>query len=130
MQLMIHIVRAVNKKNWLWFLLFSYKESRNPLSIHFTAWKMSKYGLISGPHFPAFGLNTERYVVSFQIQSECGKIWARNNYVFGHFLRSAWSLIFLQICCYFELVRDILQLPEKMQCKIMKYLVFRDHKKK
>ena len=28
-----------------------------------TAWKVSKYGVISGPYFPAFGLNTERYEV-------------------------------------------------------------------
>ena len=27
----------------------------------------------SGLHFPAFGLNTERYGVSFRIQLECGK---------------------------------------------------------
>ena len=27
----------------------------------------------SGPHFPAFGLNTERYEASLRIQSECGK---------------------------------------------------------
>ena len=53
-----------------------------------TAWKESKYGVISGPYFPAFGLNTERYEVSLRIQSECGKIWTRNNYVFGHFSRS------------------------------------------
>ena len=41
----------------------------------------------SGPYFPAFGLNTERYsvspfwfflnFVSLRIKSECGKIWAR-----------------------------------------------------
>ena len=31
----------------------------------------------SGPYFPAFGLNTERYEVSFRSQSECGKIWTR-----------------------------------------------------
>ena len=24
-----------------------------------TAWKVSKYGVISGPYFPVFGLNTE-----------------------------------------------------------------------
>ena len=29
-------------------------------SIAFAAWKVSKYGVISGPYFPAFGLNTER----------------------------------------------------------------------
>ena len=28
-----------------------------------TAWKVSKYGAISGQYFPAFGLNTERYEV-------------------------------------------------------------------
>ena len=31
----------------------------------------------SGPHFPPFGLNTERCGVSFRIQSECGKIRIR-----------------------------------------------------
>ena len=31
----------------------------------------------SSPHFPAFGLNTERYFVSLRIQSECRKIRTR-----------------------------------------------------
>ena len=31
----------------------------------------------SGPYFPAFGLNTERYGVSFGIQSRSGKIQTR-----------------------------------------------------
>ena len=31
----------------------------------------------SGPHFPAFGLNMERYAVSHRIQTECGKMWTR-----------------------------------------------------
>ena len=31
----------------------------------------------SGPHFPAFGLNTEEYGVSLRIQSECGEIQTR-----------------------------------------------------
>ena len=30
-----------------------------------TTGKVSKYGVTSGPYFPAFGLNTERYFVSF-----------------------------------------------------------------
>ena len=33
----------------------------------------------SGPYFPAFGLNTERYGVSLCIQSECEKIRPRIN---------------------------------------------------
>ena len=58
-----------------------------------TAWKVSKYGVISDPYFSAFGLNTEKYGVSLSIQSECGKIWTGNNSVFGHFSRSVpnWS---------------------------------------
>ena len=31
----------------------------------------------SGPYFPAFALNTERYGVSLCIQSECGKMRTR-----------------------------------------------------
>ena len=29
-----------------------------------TTWKVSKYGVFSGPYFPAFGLNTEIYLFS------------------------------------------------------------------
>ena len=46
----------------------------------------------SGPHFPAFGLNTERYGVSFHIQSECGKIRTRitpNMDTFKQFLKGS-----------------------------------------
>ena len=52
---------------------------------------MSKYGVFSGPYFPAFGLNTERYciTVSLRIYSEYGKIRTRKHSVFGHFSRSA-----------------------------------------
>ena len=49
---------------------------------------MSKYGVFSGPYFPTFALNTERYGVSLRIQSECGKIWTRKNSLFGQFSRS------------------------------------------
>ena len=31
----------------------------------------------SGPYFPVFGLNTERYIIFVRIQSECGKIRTR-----------------------------------------------------
>ena len=39
----------------------------------------------SGPHFPAFGLNTERYKVSLRIHSKCGKMRTKrtpNTYTF------------------------------------------------
>ena len=54
-----------------------------------TARKVSKYGVSSGPYFPAFGLNTDRYFVSLRIQSEFGKIQTRKNSVFGHISHSA-----------------------------------------
>ena len=36
----------------------------------YTAWKVSKNGVFSGPSFPAFWLNMEIYSVNFCIQSE------------------------------------------------------------
>ena len=50
-----------------------------------TMWKVSKYGVISGPSFSAFGLNTGIYCVNPRIQSEYRKIRTRNNSVSGHF---------------------------------------------
>ena len=41
--------------------------------------------VISGPYFPVFRLNTERYSVSPCIQYKYRKIQTRNNSVFGHF---------------------------------------------
>ena len=53
-----------------------------------TAWKVSKYRVISGWYFPVFGLNAEIYFVNLRIQFEYRKIRTRNNSVFGHFSRS------------------------------------------
>ena len=39
----------------------------------YTAWKVSKYGVISSPYFPVFGLNTEIYFVNLHIPSDTGK---------------------------------------------------------
>ena len=41
-----------------------------------TAWKVSKYGVFSGPYYPLFGLNTEIYSVNLRIQSKCRKYGA------------------------------------------------------
>ena len=56
--------------------------------------KVFKYGVISGPYFPVFGLNAEIYGVNLRILSKCRKIRTRNNSVFGHFSRSGhkWDL--------------------------------------
>ena len=37
-------------------------------------WRVTSTACFSGPYFPTFGLNTERYLVSLRIQSECGKM--------------------------------------------------------
>ena len=44
-------------------------------SIHYV--KSVRVRSFSGPYFPTFGLNTEKYGVPLRIQSECGKIWTR-----------------------------------------------------
>ena len=74
----------------IWRLLSPFKRS-----ILTTAWKVSKYGVISGPYFPVLGLNTEIYKVNLHIQFEYRQIRTRNNSVFGHFftkLTSNWFL--------------------------------------
>ena len=53
-----------------------------------TAWKVSKYGVLSVPYFPVFGLNTKIYFVNLRIQSEYRKTRTRNNSAFGHISRS------------------------------------------
>ena len=55
--------------------------------ITFITWKVSKYGVFSGPYFPAFG-----YSVSLRIQSDCGKIRTRKNSVFGRFSRTVFEI--------------------------------------
>ena len=49
---------------------------------------MSKYGVVSGPYFRVFVLNTEIYEANLRIQPEYRKIRTKNNSVFGHFSRS------------------------------------------
>ena len=41
------------------------------LNIHYV--KIVRIWSYSGPYFPTFGLNKERYGVSLRIKSECGK---------------------------------------------------------
>ena len=38
-------------------------------------------------YFPVFMLNTEIYSKNLCIQSECRKIWGRENSIFGHFMQ-------------------------------------------
>ena len=40
-----------------------------------TAWKVSKYGVISGSYCPVFGLNTEIYEVQENTDQKQRRIW-------------------------------------------------------
>ena len=51
----------------------------------FTARKVSKYGVFSGPYFPTLALNTEIYSLNLRIRHAYGKIPTRKNSVY-------WSL--------------------------------------
>ena len=42
----------------------------------YTMWKVSKYGVFSGPYFPSFGLNKEGYRVSHFSGSDIYKSFA------------------------------------------------------
>ena len=89
-----HITRGRSDRRRLWPLL---NQAFCIIIIH-TVWNVPKYGVFSGPYFPAFGLNNERYFVSLRIKSECGKIWTRKNSVFGHFTQ--WKvLVFYYVRC-------------------------------
>ena len=66
-----------------------YDEISSNVMKNCTGWNVSKYGVISGPHFPVFRLNTEIYEVNLCIQWEYRKMRTRNNSVFGHFSSSA-----------------------------------------
>ena len=62
----------------------------------------------SGPYFPAFGLNTQRYGVSLRIQSECGKIRTRitpNTGIF-HTVRVTEMILFASIKATWRCLED------------------------
>ena len=67
-----------------------YSETKINLSLRE---KCPNTDFFSGPYFPAFGLNTDRYFVSLRIQSECEKIRTRKNSVFEHLSRSLFYLL-------------------------------------
>ena len=75
-------------------------------SIDCTAWKVSKYGVFSGPYFPVFGLNTEIFsLCSVRIQANANqkklRIWTLftqcrffvNFYWFSYYLNKRLSFV-------------------------------------
>ena len=70
-------------------------------SIKCTVWKVSKYGVFSGPYFSVFGLNTKIYGLNLRIQIEYRKIQTKKNSLFGHFSHSdVLSLFFIFVLKY------------------------------
>ena len=63
------------------FICFSF----TPVTIKKNYVKSVPMRSFSGPYFPAFYLNMERYSVSLHIQSECGKKTDKKNSKYGHF---------------------------------------------
>ena len=62
-------------RTWQNLFLLTYARRLNHYGSH--CMKSVRIRNFSGPYFPAFGLNTDRYGISFRIQSECGKIRTR-----------------------------------------------------
>ena len=59
-------------------LMWGFFETFIPFWDVCTGWKVSKYGVLSGPYFPLFGLNTEIYSVNLRIQSKYRTIPTRH----------------------------------------------------
>ena len=57
----------------------------------------------SGPYFPAFGLNTGRYVVSLRIQSKCRKIRTRKTPNMDTFHAVYWQALLLTSMLFFSI---------------------------
>ena len=84
-----------------------------------TAWKVSKYGVFSGPYFSTLGLNTERerdveYLSVFTRNT--GKYGPANNFAFGHYSRS----VRIQIKTLHGL-----HFPEHLQSSVHCHSIFR-----
>ena len=78
-----------------------------------TAWKVFKYGIFSGPYFPAFVLNTERYFVSLSVFSpNVGKYWPEKTPYLDNFHAVQW----ISFVLYFP--SDIFEFSFNPQCKI------------
>ena len=75
----------------------SHFERKKNIERHYTAWKVSEYGVISGPYFPVFRLNTKIYGVNLRNQSEYRKIRTRQNFVFGHFSSSDYCVARIRV---------------------------------
>ena len=100
-------------------------------NFEFTIWnyalrEVSKYGLISGPYFPAFGL-IFLYFVNLRIHSKYRELRTRNNCVFGHFSRSVWLLYYCESSGSFPILHDGIENVIKKYPKLSNKTAEQDH---
>ena len=95
-------------------VLWSKDSAKHLFQNTLTVWKVSKYGVISSPYFPVFGLNTEIYEINIRIQSKYWKVRTRNNSVLGHFSRSHFRA-FQTFGHAFEALREYRKLGREFQ---------------
>ena len=77
-------------------ILTAFTSDHSPLIFTLSCVKSVRIRSYSGPYFPAFGLNAERYSVCFRIQSKMRENTDQNNSKCRHFLcsvkhESRWS---------------------------------------
>ena len=70
---LLSMMNLFGEKGWL-FLRKKSLNHRYLTGLKYHCVKSVRIRSHSGPYFPAFGLNTERYSVFLRMQSECGKI--------------------------------------------------------
>ena len=95
-------------------LLKKKKEKRNCCVYHFHCVQSVRIWSCSGPYFPVFGVNTERYSVSLLVQSECGEMRTRitpNTDTFYAVLRANKNKII-------TVTLDLIEVTEKRSCKL------------
>ena len=94
--------------------LFKKKKKRNCCVYHFHCVQSVRIWSCSGPYFPVFGVNTERYSVSLLVQSECGEMRTRitpNTDTFYAVLRANKNKII-------TVTLDLIEVTEKRSCKL------------
>ena len=90
--------------NWNVSTRFFFKQRIFQFSHSVATWKVSKYGVFSGPYFPAFGLNTERYGISPYSVRMRENTDQKKRRIFGHLTHCVAQLFNeLRLKCYSNL---------------------------
>ena len=83
-----HIQMCISIRRYIYIYIYILIKTHTHTHTHTHCVKSVQIRSFSGLYFPTFEMNTEIYGVNLGIQSECGKMPTRKNYVSGHFSRS------------------------------------------